>query len=342
MNYEKLKSFRFWETLDKTISMNRFSGRRRESLYPSEASAIAIDPDTKKASVVGGCNRKVWYRLMGFQESNPNSLKSLYTFAFGNYIESFIQDLAKQAGIYNNSSVKFWDNSNYISGEMDLIVKHPVDPDGGFIFTEVKSTWGGAIRNGYEAGKAKDLFDHPEGRGKNKIMVKGIPKESNLLQLVTYLYTERDNPLLIGGKLVYLLRDNFSRTEFDVNLEYDETVKKWKIMVNGEQEKRFYADDIYLRFAELRSIVKASLAQMNSGTKREKLIPPPRDFTMEYTNEEAKSLHESGDLSKAKFDNHMGGDDKKAGDWQCSYCSFKDLCYSKAQSKLVAVSAQAA
>lgn len=322
MNYDKLKQFKLWDRLDAVMLKQRFDGERRNSLYPSEASAIAIDPITKKAQVLGGCARKVWYRTMKFEESNPPSVKSLYTFAFGNVIEAFICDLIKQAGIYNNKSVKFWDRSSYVSGEIDIIADYPLENDK-YVFIEVKSTWGGQIVNGYEAGAAKRLFLHYEGRGKERALIQPVPKDNNLLQLVTYLYIHKDDPNLLGGKLVYFLRDNCNKTEFDVVLVPEDG--KYRVSVNGEIDYSYYAEDIFVRYNDMLQKIKADIAAVHSGTDRRNLTPPERDFSLVYTDDQVEDLYERGKISKTAYNNHYSG--KSIGDFQCSYCSYKNLCY---------------
>ncbi len=324
MNYEKLKQFRFWDACDESLTGSRYSGERRNSLYPSESGVTAIDPKTKKAEVLGTCFRKGWYRLMGVPQSDPTTIKSEYIFSMGRAIENMITDLVKLTGLYNNSSVKFWDKSNYVSGEIDIVVNLPVDKEGHYIFTEVKSTWGGRLVKGFESGSAQELFDRPKGRGKSRAMVKGKPKDQNLLQLLTYLYTERDDPKLIGGKLVYFLRDNCNRTEFDVSLV--EEKGKTRAMVNGVVDKRFYVEDIYARFAHLREQVGEDIKKLKSGVPFQDIAPPDRDFSLQYTAEEAKEAFDDGKVSKTKYEDFTS-EGKPISDWQCQYCSWKTTCW---------------
>ena len=332
MNNKELSKLRFWDTLDAALMENRYSGERRESLYPSEASTVYIDPKTKKASVVGGCTRKSWYRLMKFKESDPPTVKSEYIFEMGRTIERMITELSKLSGIYDNNSVKFWDRSSSVSGEIDITLKHYVNDEKKYVFVECKSTWGGQLRNGFESGKAKFLFDHYEGRGKTKTFIKGKPKYEHVLQLVTYLFTHKDDPDLLGGKLVYLLRDNMNRTEFDVVLV--ETDKGHRVMVNGILDGGFYVENIYERYAALANKVNEDIKLMRAGIKKEELIPPVRDYSLEYTDEEIEEMYKNKEISTMKYNNWKAGK-TKLGDWNCSYCSMKSLCYNKQQSSLV-------
>lgn len=333
MNYEKLKQFRFWEMCDKALSKERYSGERRLSFYPTEASVIAKDPDTGRAEVIGTCMRKSWYRIMGFEPSNPLSIKTRYILEIGKYIEHMIIELTKLAGHYENNAVKFWDRSNYISGEIDLIAKVPIDNEEHYIFVESKTSWGGQMKLitdpatkqkvWVEVGPAKDLFPHLEYNGKSKIVVNGYPKDSNLLQLLIYLYTHKDDPKLLGGKLLYFLRDNCNRTEFDVVIIEEDG--RHRAVVNGEVDKRFYIEDIYARFEQLKHKLALDFRAIQNGATLTDLQPPDRDYTLVYTKEQAKELFEAGKISKTRYNSVLKG--QKVGDWQCEYCEFKNLCW---------------
>lgn len=327
MNYQELSQIRIWNKLDEQINKQRFTGQRRFSLYPSEASVVYRDEETGKAKIWGTCMRKAWYRLMKFPESDPPSVKAKYIFAFGNMIESFVVDLLKQAGLYNNNSVKFFDFESTVSGELDIVASVPVNNEEKYIILEMKSTWGGRISNGYESGSAKHLFEHYEGRGRNRHLVKGFPKENNLLQLLIYLYEFKDDPNLLGGKLLYLLRDNMNRTEFDVTIQYDKTYKKYRPVVNGEIIKGFFVEDIFDRYEYLLNRIKNDLQLIKDGkvTKNE-LEPPGREFILEYTDDDVEERYENGEISTTKYNNYKKGK-AKLGDYQCSYCSYRSLCY---------------
>jgi len=322
MDYQALSSFHFWKYLDDALVRDKYSGERRESLYPSESSCVYVDPKTKKARIIGGCLRKSWYRLLKFKQSNPASTKSQYIFEFGRMVENFITDLTKVAKVYDNNSVKFWDRSSSVSGEIDITVKHP--DNNKYIFIECKSTYGGMMRNGYEAGKARDLFDHYKGAGRNRVFVKGKPKYEHVLQLATYLYTHKEDPDLLGGKLVYFLRDNCSRSEHDVHLV--EESGKYRVAINGEIDKGFFVEDIYTRYAELAEKVNQDIKMMREGVAKEQLTPPDRDYTIEYSADEIEERVADGRISARMYKSWQDGKSFPS-DWQCSYCSFKDLCW---------------
>jgi hypothetical protein len=269
--------------------------------------------------------RKSFYRLIKMPESNPATAKSMYTFAFGTMIEKFISDLCKQAGIYDNTSVKFWDASSGVSGELDIVVKVPVGDSNKYIIVESKSTWGGQTVNGYEAGAAKELFYHPEGRGKERKFYEGKAKDANLLQTIIYLYNNREDEDLLGAKLIYMLRDNFARTEFDIVLVEEEKTGKYRAMVNGKIDDRFYVEDIYERFKALARYYSEAKKALKDGKKANELEYPEREFSLTYSDELAEELFNEGKISKSKYEKHQKG--YKAGDFQCSYCNYKSNCW---------------
>ena len=260
---------------------------------------------------------------MGFQPTNPSTAKDMYTFEMGHLIEEMITDLCKMAGIYNNNSIKFWEKTTSVSGEIDIVVEIPLSEDE-IIFVEAKSTWGAMS-------KARDLFDHYKGRGKDKKFYKAKPKMGNLFQLIIYLFEHKDDPKVIGGKLVYFFKDNSMRTEFDVHLEYNSAADKHVVFVNGVAEKGYYAEGIYERYQELLGKLREDFALISTGKTKEDLIPPERDYEVEYSREKAEEEYLAGRLAKSKFDKY---DKEKPGAWMCAYCAYANLCLGKDISQL--------
>lgn len=312
MNYEKLSSFSFWDKIDSALTEKRFSGKRRLSLYPSEASVIATDPKSGKKTVIGGCSAKTIYRMTGIPESDPPQIKSQYIFAFGVQLENFITELAKKGFIYDNNSAKFFDAESAVSGEIDLIVQHP---EGGIILVECKSTYG------YY--KEKQLMDHHEGRGANKVLVKGRPQDAHLLQLGVYLFIHRDYEDLVGGKLVYILRDNMSRCEYNVHLAQVETAQgtKTRLYVNGQEDVRFYMEDVFDRYNE----IKQKVIKIRKG----EAIEVERDYDLIYSKNKIESIRSdrqfwdtvdpSVSISDTEYEKYVKNPDVyPIGSWQCS------------------------
>ena len=316
MNYELLKSFRLWDTLDAAISRKCFSGNRRTSLYPSEASVVGIDPTSGKAKILGGCSRKSWYRLMGFKESDPVGVKTRWIFEFGNYIEDMIRDYCKVAGVYDNNSVKFWDPVSMASGEIDVVVKIPQMEDN-YIFIECKST------SGYY--KEAEIMGTRSKAGK--------PMDAHVLQLGTYLWVHKDDPKLIGGKLAYMLRDNMSRREFDMHII--EEGDKHRFCIDGVVEKRYFCEDMAARYLYLVNLMKESMQIVKSGVAPKDMIPPPRDFCLAIEPDVIEEGFKDGTIAKTKYEAWKKNPTKyPISEYQCSYCNFRGLCYSEQQQVL--------
>ena len=55
--------------------------------------------------------------------------------------------------------------------------------------------------------------------------------------------------------------------------------------------------------------------------------PPPREYDLRYSDEKAQRLFDKGDLSKTKKANHEKKPLDDIGDWNCSYCDWKGVCY---------------
>jgi len=228
-DYNKLSEVRIWDMIDYSMIRQRFGGSRRPGFYPSEASVIANT--NGKRTVLGGCHRSSIWRLLQAPKTNPSGVKTQYIFGFGNMIEDFIRDKLKESGVFEASSVKFFHPKYKISGELDIVLRHP---DGGYIVTEVKSTYG------YYS---------------SKTLSKG-PKDDNLMQILTYLWVAKDNPScfagaseIVGGKLIYLLRDDFKKFEFDITMTEEDG--KHFAVVNGVVDRRFTVEDIVTRYDTL-------------------------------------------------------------------------------------------
>ena len=55
--------------------------------------------------------------------------------------------------------------------------------------------------------------------------------------------------------------------------------------------------------------------------------PPPRVFDLRYSDEKAQKKFDVGELSKTKFNEHGKKPLGEIGDWNCSYCDWKGVCY---------------
>jgi hypothetical protein len=207
----------------------------------------------------------------------------------------------KQMGIWENNSVKWEDREKNLSGEYDVILKEWNQDEDNFDFygVEVKSFYG------YHANK--QILGHSSGRGKNKRWIPGKPKDEHLMQAA--LYVDHSAGKLKGFKLFYVSRDDTEMKEF--NITVDPTTKE--IFIDGYKETRFTVNDIYDRYATL-----------NTFANNE--IKPQREFELEPSDERVQVLHARGEISATAYKDHISGK-KKYQDWHCSYCDYKDHCW---------------
>lgn len=285
---------------DKTLAhfgRKQFRSTGKGTLWPSEASVKYTDIYNEE-KVIGKCHRAVHYRLNKVVPTNPPSPKTQILFLLGNAVETMVTEAWKQMGLWENNSVKWEDRSKNLSGEFDVILKE-TDIGEFFYGVEVKSFFG------YFANK--QILGHWSGRGKAKQWNPGHPKDEHLMQAA--LYVDHSEGRLAGFKLFYVSRDQTDMAEFNVIV--DPTTKE--IFVNGIKETRFTVNDIYARYETL-------------NTFKNQEIKPQREFVLEPSDERVKVLHDRGEVSATAFKDHFSGK-KKCNDWHCSYCDFKDHCW---------------
>ena len=122
------------------------------------------------------------------------------------------------------------------------------------------------------------------------------PRIEDLMQIAVYLYCVED---LEAFYLIYFARDNAYRTEF--------VITKENIPIN------FW--DIVKRWQELEKCLQG-------------LTLPPRDYQIEYPQEVVEKLY-TDYLEKTKAKKPLSLKAWRSahkGDWQCSYCQYKDIC----------------
>ena len=332
----KSDSWSFWETLDKSILVEdeRPSSGKDVSMYPSEAAAF-VKSANGNAYLIGGCRRKSWFRNklqrqqkdkehqtalfdeILFQDFTP---KELWKFEISRRTEDLITDESKRASIWETNSHRFewlipyssdlFDFEKYgsflIRGEVDLVVRP--SPEKLPIGIEIKSI------TGYYGQKQVFGTKSKYGHWINP----PTPKEQNLLQTVLYAFKfsiiEKQYQYF---KLVYFSREDGRRIEFNVDLIPEEVMgsTRHKVYLNGKPYiHNLYAEDIIDSYRYIhKHIVDDTL--------------PPRDFDLQYPDEKIKALAASGELSKTDMEKFKKNKPVVKGDWECSYCNYKSMCY---------------
>lgn len=273
----------------------RFHTERERRFYPSEASVEAFDEHGDRV-VHGGCLRASYFRLSGEFEGLPYDARSEFIFMQGKAVEDMLVSLWKEMGIWVDNNIKFVDHENNISGEIDAILAEP--PNGQLYGVEVKSFYGYNAEKQILGGKRDP----------------GFPKMSQLLQTLVYLnHFEKRLPYF---RMVYFARDSVKRRTFKVELHHEGDIKYPK--VEGEILRQFSVNDILDRYRLLRQHLD-----------RKEI--PPNDFELHYPDAKIEDFHKKGKVAKTKYEKWKKGKlayHERIGDWQCSYCRFKDVCWS--------------
>jgi hypothetical protein len=146
--------------------------------------------------------------------------------------------------------------------------------------------------------------------------VSAAPKTSQMLQTLIYLYRFQDQ--FPYAKMIYYARDSANRTEFDLSL-VKEGENKTRVAINGMIDQRFYIENILARYREIEQY-----CQMQ--------VVPPGDYELQWSPEKIERRHSLGEVAKGTYEkwekaHSKGKDTETIGDWQCSYCNFKEICF---------------
>jgi len=271
-----------------------FRGDTGTNWYPSEASVV----DKTTGKVIGTCMRQAYLRAIR-HPGLPKGPSSDTILKMGKWLELMMVDTWKSMGILVDQSVRFRNERVWLSGELDVVLR---EPGSNTLFgAEIKTF------HGYKA--------ETEIMGSKTI--KAHPKDNHLLQTIIYANEFRNR--LAYFKLFYLARDNGRRKQF--NIAISPSTKQGEptlASIDDEPITSFTVEDIYARYAKLTEAVKSCAL-------------PPAEFQLRYTDERIEADFANGLMSKKKYtDFHKKGEEARPGDWQCSYCPYKNFCYSSA------------
>lgn len=295
LDVNKYDTYDLWAHTERHLERNKLRFYSKPNFYPSEASVIYFDQYGDRI-VEGTCLRQAFYRLKGVIPT-PSDARAEITFAMGKAVEAFLIEQWKQMGVWVDNNVKFFtaEMGFPLSGELDAILAEP--PDGKLYGIEIKSFAGYYATKAIMGNRSED----------------GGPKLNQLLQTLIYAFLFRQN--LYCFRLTYLARDEPSQHRtFKVEVIQEDGV--WYPKVDGEIIRSFTIGDIFDRYRKLQEYL-------------DKDELPPRDYEIKYTDAKVQDLFNKGKLSKKKYEDHSKGK-QCAGDWNCSYCNFKHLCYQKA------------
>jgi len=323
-------------------------GKYRESLggktgvNPTGASAWMLN-ERGEQTLVGKCLRQVWYSKKRVPRTNPANDNSQFIFMMGNMAEEGLQDAWRKAGVLLEENAKIrkniaknpdTDDEIMLSGEVDAIVRWSemrtgddgvprmhIDPTKA-IGIEVKSKYGYGAKMVMNGNKTS-TYEH------------GFPQIEHLMQTALYLHMRKtfeefhdvEIPYFV---ICYIGRDNGLHKSFRVELSdgYDGRIivkdmngNELKPKVEKSLEWGVQARPIELTLDMMRERYYEQLENLKKDT------PPPREFDLRYSDDKAERLFNAGELSKTKYNEHGKKPLAEIGDWNCSYCDWKGVCY---------------
>ena len=277
--------------LDNT-SVRRYTPPKEPTIWPTESS-IEYKTDNGLTLHEGKCHRAIYYRLNKYPVTEDIDSRMYWIWATGFWWEHMCQEVSKELGILAGKSLRIYDTrfSPPISGEIDAVNTIPNTDPLKFFVIDYKTTGGSYYGNVKLMGNRNN---------------KPFPKPENLMQLMVYLGYDKK---LEFGMLVYLIRDRMERTQFEIELveHNNDLVAK----VNGIIYPKYSLNEIYRRYKKI-------------GHEFETKQLPNRDYDIVYSNDKVEKLREEDLIAKTKYEKHLKG--SLAGDWQCSYCPYKDQC----------------
>lgn len=302
--------------------------RNQASFYPSSASCEVTDPVTGLPKVIGGpdgCLRSQYYSITGHVPTNDSSAENRLKAELGGHIQEIIEDKLKQAGLWIASERRIRIPHIGLNGRLDTWCWDPRMLEQGRrvpVAIEFKS-----VSAYQESGITRPT--------KGSLM----PKDDHVAQVLPYLDFFSQWPDTFGGEpcriVIFTIgRESMAWAEHVVILggrgRYGDPLDKddrYAIVRNETgtfQLKYLTLRGVYNRWAKLRGFLK-----------RKEI--PPRDFELEYSNDKLALLAEKEVLSKTKRAKIVSARKKDPdgkgrwlpgeGDWQCAYCSFRDLCW---------------
>ena len=266
---------------------------KKPSFWPSQARAKNTN------GVMGKCLRASYYEKTGVPRTEKTSDQLELMAYMGNMIEDGLIDMLKNMGMWKGNNIKFFDEENSISGEIDVIIETLNDE------TAMPELWNVECKScsGYHINK--EVFGYSSGRGANKTFVIGRPKIKHLMQASIYCAATKGK--CKGTKLIYFSRDESRMKEFEITIS-----ERGEVLVDGTVDKRFILSDIYESFQNLDSFL---------GSK----TLPPKDYKYSYTDEQVESMFANGEISQTEKNNHMNGT-RPYMDEECSYCMHRTKC----------------
>lgn len=316
----------------------------RTSNYPSSAS-VQYKTSDGRVITEGACLRQEWYDWKGFGRTlsvGARSARIERILEAGSFYENMFREEFKRAGLWVGEEIPFFIPEIKLSGRIDAFIKDPLKAPPApqrpkpehLIGVELKTV------GGYFGCKGPIIStkDTPLK-----------PKVENVLQCLCYLKYYGQ----FGIKkwlLIYVDRGLGSSESQPThwNCHTVEIDKDGHPVISNEQGTttwtHFTVDDVFKRYKDL-------LKYLDTNSL------PPRDYIMQYSNEEIARMYRDGELSKTDataverfgrsvnkpLDNitEEDGNILIKGDWRCRFCDFSEVCYSDKPDQLPTAQKQA-
>lgn len=277
----------------------------KTSRIPTHTPSSAMCDSAIDGKALGTCLRANYFSRLEYPVSNPMGIYTKMTTEAGKLWESWAIDQYKTLGIYIDHSVKLYDPSSFITGEIDLIHFNPLTNE--VELSELKQYNGS---NYYAASQLKgNKNNHP------------VPKDNNLLQSFTYLLMCRNTNQNINYiNLVYLDRScgNVSNNiQFRISLkELNNQVYPFIEYFNSQGMVENYTD---FRITEENLLKKNE--ELDNLVEKEQI--PNKEYMYSYPPNLILQLYNSKELSPTKYKKWTEDPVKNnIGDWQCRFCKY--------------------
>ncbi len=257
-------------------------------------------------SPLGTCIRASYMNNKEYPKSNPMGIYVQMTAEAGKLWESWLINQYKELGIYVDHSVRMYDESHNLSGELDILHMNPLTDK--LEITECKQY------NGSNFYAQNSIVGSAKQRP--------TPKESHLLQCFDYLLMCKNTGHdITHTNLLYLDRScgsYYNNFQFRISLTTltNKNVCPLIEYLDSEGKVQSYIDT---------RITEKAMYEKNEmlDTFLENELLPPRDFALKYTEDKIELLFKSKQISANKYNKWKENPAKNfIGDWNCVYCPF--------------------
>ena len=305
--------------------------REQNVVWASEGSV-----DLTENIHTGECQRNLFYKFLGFPETNKMSIRVRNICDAGLMYEDETIKLFKKNNLFLDEQLRmefiYPDTKNDVisSGKIDLLILDDDIVKG----IEIKTIYGYKVDKVF--GNDKEF---------------PLPVAKNLIQAMNYKYRAMQGPVLCNDGvehqideiyLLYIDRGTFTRMYFKIDIDdqgygiitpitqsglkletiHLQNVDSFDIL----QSNSMTATTEQSRLAELRFSIYDLAKKYDSiyNYVREKTLPP-KDYKLIYDNNDIDREYHCGKLSKLKYNKYYKNQEQ-VGDMMCSFCNYRDKC----------------